>query len=61
MSHPDDAVDEMYTLYEEQPDGSKRSVFRSSSLSYVRLQMRVLCEAYYMGDLDCPTFSIEAD
>lgn len=59
--HPDDAVDEMYYLYEEQPNGEKRCVFSSSSLPYVRLQMRVLCDAYTKNNLDAPTYSIEAD
>lgn len=59
--HPDDAVDEMYYLYEEQPDGSNTCVFSSSSLPYVRLQMRVLCDSYSNNHLEVPTYSIEAD
>lgn len=59
--HPDDAVDEMYVLYEEQSDGSKKRVFSSSSLPYVRLQMRVLCDSYDKNNLDAPTYCIEAE
>lgn len=59
--HPDDAVDEMYVLYETLPDGEERRVFSSSSLSYVKLQMRVLVDSYFNNDLECPTFRIEVE
>lgn len=59
--HPDDAVDEMYVLYEVLPDGEKRCVFSSSSLPYVRLQMRVQCDAYTANHLEVPTYLIEAE
>lgn len=59
--HPDDAVDEMYVLYETLSDGEERRVFSSSSLSYVKLQMRVLVGSYFNNDLECPTFRIEVE
>jgi hypothetical protein len=57
--HPDDAVDEMYVLYETYTNGEERRVFSSSSLSYVQLKMRHLCQAYDHCDLEVPTFKIE--
>lgn len=61
MSHPDDAVDEVYCLYRVSPDGEKLLVLSSTSLPYLRLIIRAQCDAYSNNNLEVPTYSIEAE
>ncbi len=56
-----DEPQDMYVLYEQQDDGEYHRVFSSTSLSYVQLKMRHMCQAYDHCDLEVPTFKIEVE
>lgn len=57
--HPDNAVDEQYSLLIKQEDGGYKRVFTNESLPRVRLEMVLQAQAFEKVGAEVPTFMIE--